>query len=66
MRLPKQETRPVTKLHDPRILRQLARVLEQPDPAPRRLIPVLQWTVNPETGHPVGRWTIPEEPEGQA
>jgi hypothetical protein len=48
----------MTELHKPGHLREIACVLDQPGEQDRRLVPVLQWSVNPETGRPVGRWII--------
>nr|WP_294502030.1 hypothetical protein [uncultured Rhodopila sp.] len=54
----------MTELHKPGHLREIARVLDQPVEQDRRLVPVLQWSVSPETGRPVGRWTVNAEGPG--
>jgi hypothetical protein len=43
-----------TRLHE------IARVTEHPSLSPGRPIPRLGWTVDAETGRPVGRWTLNE------
>ena len=50
-------------LHADRI-RQLARVMYQPAESARRLVPVLQWSVDEQTGRPVSRWVLDEASEG--
>ena len=36
-----------------------------PAPPPRRLIAKLRWSHHPETGWPVGHWTLSEAPPAE-
>jgi hypothetical protein len=42
-------------------LHEIARVTDHPPPASGRLIPSLAWTVDAETGRPVGQWGLTEK-----
>ena len=48
-------------LHQDR-LRLIARVVEHSRLETERQIPALVWTVDAESGRPVGRWVLDEEP----
>jgi hypothetical protein len=54
----------MTELQETKRLRQIARVVDQPDQASRRLVPVLHWSVDPDTGRAEGRWILAEKPAG--
>jgi hypothetical protein len=41
-------------------LRRIALVMNQPTKAARRLVLVLQWSVDATTGRPVGHWVLDE------
>jgi hypothetical protein len=48
----------------PARLRELAVVLDQPCPPPGRPVPILQWSIHPETGRPVSRWILSADRPG--
>jgi hypothetical protein len=54
----------MTELLDANRLRLLARDTDQPAETARRLVPVLKWTVDEETGRPVSRWVLQEASDG--
>ncbi len=42
-------------------LREIAQVVDHPNLLHGRLIPRLTWTVDVQTGRPIGRWGLTEE-----
>jgi hypothetical protein len=50
----------MTELLSPDRLREIGRVLYQPAEKAMRLVPVLQWSVDEETGRPISRWVMQE------
>ena len=51
----------MTELLKPDHLRQIALVLDRPGKVRGKLIPVLQWSMNSETGRPAGSWVLAED-----
>ena len=52
---------PMTQLLPEDRLRQIARVMALPVLPPGRLVPMLVWGVDTQTGRPVGRWVLSDE-----
>lgn len=50
----------MTELLHPDRLRRIALVMEQPTKAGRRVVPIMQWSVDAATGRPAGRWVLDE------
>lgn len=50
----------MTELLHPDRLRRIALDLDQPTKAARRLVPVMQWSVDAATGRPVSHWVLDE------
>nr|WP_294553446.1 hypothetical protein [uncultured Rhodopila sp.] len=54
----------MTELLPPDRLRQISRVMDQPAAVVRRLVPILQWSIDEQTGRPVSRWVVNEASDG--
>jgi hypothetical protein len=52
----------MTELMNKDRLREIAAATAPPILRPRRLIVTLQWKTDPDTGRPVGRWVLDDEP----
>jgi hypothetical protein len=42
-------------------LQRIAQISEQPNLPPQRLVPILSWEIDTETGRPVSRWILSEK-----